>query len=58
MVNVARNLAASPIMITDEDVALALKTTGPREVVQLIIYTTNRASFDRITEAAGLQLEK
>ena len=55
--NLARNLAASPIMITDDDVALALKMTGPREVVQLIRYTTNRASFDRITEAAGLQLE-
>lgn len=56
--NLARNLAASPIMVTDDDVALALKLTGPREVVQLISYTTNRASFDRITEAAGLQLEK
>jgi hypothetical protein len=55
--SVARHLAASPIMITDEDVALALQATGPREVVQLITYTTNRASFDRITEAAGLQLE-
>jgi|GEM_PF-5946947 len=44
-------------MIADEDVALALQATGPREVVQLITYTTNRASFDRITEAAGLQLE-
>jgi prepilin-type N-terminal cleavage/methylation domain-containing protein len=32
--------------------------TVPRDVVQLINYTTTRASFDRITEAAGLQLEK
>jgi hypothetical protein len=31
---------------------------GPRDVVQLISYTTGRASFDRITEAAGLQLEE
>ena len=30
---------------------------GPREVVQLISYVTGRASFDRVTEAAGLQLE-
>ncbi len=55
---VARKLAASPVVLTDADVAQALKLTGPREVVQLISYTTNRASFDRITEAAGLQLEK
>jgi alkylhydroperoxidase family enzyme len=55
---VARNLAASPIVLTDDDVAKALKLTGPRDVVQLISYTTNRASFDRITEAAGLQLER
>ncbi len=55
---VARKLAASPVVLTDEDVENALKLTGPRDVVQLISYTTNRASFDRITEAAGLQLDK
>jgi len=54
----ARNLAAAPIVAADEDVAQALKLTSPPEVVQLISYTTNRASFDRITEAAGLQLEE
>jgi alkylhydroperoxidase family enzyme len=55
---VARKLAASPVVLTDEDVARALKLAGPRDVVQVITYTTTRASFDRITEAAGLQLEK
>jgi alkylhydroperoxidase family enzyme len=54
---VARKLAASPIVLTDEDVAGALKLTSPREVVQLISYTAGRALFDRVTEAAGLQLE-
>jgi hypothetical protein len=54
----ARNLAASPIVLCDDDVAQALKLTGPREVVQLISYITQRASFDRITEAAGLRSEK
>jgi hypothetical protein len=54
----ARNLAASPIVSTDDNVSQALKLAGPRDVVQLISYTTNRASFDRITEAAGLQLER
>jgi alkylhydroperoxidase family enzyme len=55
---VACKLAASPVVLNDDDVALALKLAGPRDVVQLISYTTNRASFDRITEAAGLQLEQ
>jgi hypothetical protein len=53
----ARNLAASPVVLTDEQFAAALKLAGPRDVVQLVSYTTNRASFDRITEAAGLQIE-
>jgi alkylhydroperoxidase family enzyme len=55
---VARQLAASPIVLTDAEVAEALKRTSPRDVVQLINYATNRASFNRITEAAGLQLER
>jgi alkylhydroperoxidase family enzyme len=55
---VARQLAASPIVLTDDEVAQALKLTGPREVVQLISYVTGRAFFDRVTEAAGLQLEE
>ena len=56
--NLARKLAATPIVLTDEDVAVALKETSPRDVVQLITYVTGRASFDRVTESAGLQLEQ
>lgn len=58
MFTVARKLAASPVVLTDDDVSQAVKLAGPRDVVQLISYTTTRASFDRITEAAGLQLEE
>lgn len=54
----ARKLAASPVVLTDADVAEAVKQVGPRQVVQTISYTTNRASFDRITESAGLSVEK
>jgi alkylhydroperoxidase family enzyme len=54
---VARKLAASPVVLTDDDVATAVKLAGPRDVVQLVSYTTSRASFNRITEAAGLQIE-
>ena len=55
---VARQLAASPVVLTDDDVDNAVRLAGPRDVVQLISYTTTRAAFDRITEAAGLQLEE
>jgi alkylhydroperoxidase family enzyme len=54
---VAQHLAASPVVLTDDEVAAAVKLAGPRDVVQLISYTTNRASFDRITEAAGLAID-
>lgn len=54
----ARKLAASPVVLTDADVAEAVKQVGPRQVVQAISYTTSRASFDRITESAGLTVEK
>jgi Carboxymuconolactone decarboxylase family len=55
---VARKLAASPVVLTDADVADALKASGPKEVVQMISFVTTCASFDRITEAAGLRLDK
>lgn len=58
MFRVARNLAASPMILTDNEFAEALELSSPREMVQLVSYTTNRASFNRITEAAGLQLEQ
>jgi alkylhydroperoxidase family enzyme len=58
MFTLARKLATSPVVLTDADVDQAVKLTSPRDVTQLICYTTTRASFDRITEAAGLSLEK
>jgi hypothetical protein len=58
MFTLARKLASSPVVLTDADVDNAVKLAGPRDVTQLISYTTTRASFDRITEAAGLPLEE
>ena len=57
MFTVARQLAASPIVLSDEEVSRAVELVGPRDVVQLITYTTGRSYFDRVTEAAGLRLE-
>lgn len=55
---VARKLAATPVVLTDDDVNEALQQTSPRDVVQLVSYVTTRASFDRVTEAAGLPLDR
>lgn len=51
---VAKNLASSPITLTDAEVAAAVKVAGPRAVTQTINYTCYRAALNRITEAAGL----
>jgi alkylhydroperoxidase family enzyme len=51
---VAKNLAASPVILTDAQVADAVRLAGPRDVVQTIHYTAMRSLFDRFTEAAGL----
>ncbi len=53
----ASRLSATPVVLTDAEVAAAVKLAGPRDVTQLITYVTTCASFDRITEAAGLRLE-
>ena len=55
---VARKLSTTPVILNDADVAEAVKEVGPRDVVQTLSDTTNRASFDRITESAGRRLEK
>jgi alkylhydroperoxidase family enzyme len=55
---VARKLGASPVVITDQDVSEAVALAGPRDVVQAIHFTTMRAFFNRVTEAAGLQIEQ
>lgn len=57
LLNVARKLCASPIVLTDKDVNLAVEVAGPRAVTQTIHYAAYRAAFDRITEAAGLSHE-
>lgn len=54
---VARNLAASPVVLTDAEVAEAVEAAGARDVVQAISYTCAQGFFNRMTEAAGLPLE-
>jgi AhpD family alkylhydroperoxidase len=54
---VAQKLAASPVVLTDADVARAVDLAGPRDVVQTVNYVANQSAFCRITEAAGLPLD-
>ncbi len=51
---VAKNLAASPVVLTDTQFAHAVKVTGTQDVVQTVHYTAMRSMFDRFTEAAAL----
>ncbi len=53
----ARQLATSPVVLSDEEVKRGVALAGPRDVVQTISYATSRASFNRLTEAAGLPLQ-
>lgn len=57
LLTVARNLAASPVVLTDQEVAQAVKLAGARDVVQTVHYVTAQAAMNRITEVAGLPLE-
>lgn len=54
---VAKNLAASPVVLTDVEIEEAVQLVGPATVVQTVNYVSQRAAFDRLTEAAGLPLE-
>lgn len=57
MFTVARKLATTPVVLTDDDAHEAMKHTSPRHVVQLVSYVTGRVYLDRVTEAAGLPLD-
>ncbi len=54
---VARNLAASPVVLTDAEAARAIELAGPRDFVQTVHYTAMRSLFDRFTEACFLPSE-
>lgn len=54
----AKNLGASPVVLTDAEVDEAVRLAGPESVVQAINYVTGLAAMNRITEAAGLPLDQ
>ncbi|QDV24884.1 carboxymuconolactone decarboxylase family protein [Aureliella helgolandensis] len=54
---VAQNLAASPVVLTDAQVAIAVERTSPGEVTRVVNLVAQYAAFNRLTEAAGLALD-
>ncbi len=54
LLRLAKNLASSPIVLTDKEVAEAVQATSAKAVTQAIHYTALRAMLNRITEAAQL----
>lgn len=54
----ARKLTVDPALISDDDIATLRKSFSDHEVAEIIFQTTEAAYFDRVTEAAGLRLER
>lgn len=58
VVQFARTITVDPAMITDDDFARMRKLFDDKKVAEIVYQTTQAAFFDRLTEAAGLQLEQ
>jgi alkylhydroperoxidase family enzyme len=56
--SLARKLTVDPALITDADIAGLRKLYSDYEVAEIIYQVTQSAFFDRLTEAAGLRLER
>lgn len=53
----ARKLTVDPALVTDADIAGLREHFEDRQVAELVHQVAEAAFFDRVTEAAGLQLE-
>ena len=58
VVRFARILTIDPALITDGDFARMKKHFDDQKIAEIVHQATVAASFDRVTEAAGLRLEK
>ena len=54
----ARKLTVDPALITDADIEGLRKLYSDHEVAEIVYQVTQAAFFDRLTEAAGLRLER
>lgn len=55
--DMVKKLGDAPVVLSAAEVKRCVDLAGPRDTVQAINYTTTRAAFNRITEAAGLPSE-
>lgn len=55
--HLARKLTVDPALVTDSDVEAVRKHLSDRETAEVVYFITVAGFFDRVTEAAGLQLE-
>ncbi len=53
-----RKITVDPALITDADVEAVRKHYSDSETAEVVYLATQAASFDRLTEAAGLRLER
>jgi hypothetical protein len=54
----ARKLTVNPALVTDSDIAGLRKHFSDHEVAEIVYHVTQGAFFDRLTETAGLRLER
>jgi alkylhydroperoxidase family enzyme len=54
----AKKLTVDPARLTDADIAALRASFNDFETAEVVFQITEAASFDRLTEAAGLQLER
>ncbi len=54
----AKKLTVDPALVEDADIATLRARFSDKEVAGIVFQVTEAAYFDRMTEAAGLQLEK
>ncbi len=54
----ACKLTVEPALITDADIERLRKLYPDQEVAEIVYHVTQAAFFDRLTEAAGLRLER
>ena len=55
--HLAGKLTVDPALVTDSDVEAVRRFLSDRETAEVVYFITAAAFFDRVTEAAGLQLE-
>jgi len=58
LLKVAKDLAASPVVLSDDEAQHAIDVASPREFIQTVHYTAMRSLFDRFTEACYLPADQ